>query len=391
MLYLHFINCDPFLSRPCGKQGYPPGLNWYPKKSNSYMTSNLRFTVRDLAQPTTMSSSAALAAVDQQQQSLNETSSITNNSSSSTNNNSTCSSNNSSSTITTSAVGSSGFSNNRLQQHQQLHQQQPAQQRNNNSLSCSSFSVDDNNCTTGPVIVNPLISPCDDDDDADGNSFGVNDDADDGDGDDGVPSPVNESAFNPSSGLFSHHESMMGSSSSKPNVIFNGSSLVNACNDYESRMQLVNSLYQSKTRVRSSSHNRTTDQRRRGVGNLISNPWAQDPNAVLDFESLNPRYGSRPEISGSSNARSAAATPHLHHQQEHHHPNHPHISSHQSLANSGTAAAANSEHLYECIDADSVNNFNINDYHVHPQQQQHHALPRHRSLISSSDPRILNV
>lgn len=398
------------------------------------MTSNLRFTVRDLtsaaaAATTTTSSTSSSSNINNstadqlqsvlQPQSMNETSIITSNNNTSSsnsiniNNNSSCSNNSSS----TSAAASSGLSNNSRVIMQQLHHPQQVRSSSHQQqqqLSCSSFSVDDNNCisssstTTGPIIVNPLISPmCDD-----GRGFGLtdeyvdeddnNDQIDDGeDRNDGadsgssVPSPVNESAFNPSSGLFSHHESMMSpstlsSSSSKPNVIFNGSSLVNACNDYESRMQLVNSLLRCKPRnVRSSSHHRTTtataaDRRR---GNLISNPWESN-HPVLDFDSINSRYGSRSQDHRMTTATAATPASLL---SKHLHPNHHNSLSHPSSSNSMTVSG-NSEHVYECIDADSVNNFQINDYHVQTSghSQHQHQQPRHRSLIPS-DPRILNV
>jgi hypothetical protein len=336
------------------------------------------------------------------------------------------------------------------QQQQVRHNHNHNSQQPQQQLSCSSFSVDDNStATTGPIIVNPLISPCDDDRGdgdrrysrgPDGRVFiGLTDDCvddeddcndqvvvDGEDGNDGieveeeydqsgssVPSPVNESAFNPSSGLFSHHDhqqqlqlmsSSSVSSSSKPNVIFNGSSLVNACNDYETRMKLVNSLLRCKpsrgttagSNVRSSSHHRapntaatTTDRRR---GNLISNPWeTSDHHTALDFESINPRYGSRTQDHQqqrmmSNNTAAGLLSKHLLQ------PHQRNVSSHSSSSNS-MSMSGNSDHVYECIDADSVNNFQISDYHhvlqSHGQQTQQQQQ-RHRSLVPS-DPRILNV
>jgi len=277
--------------------GQTTTLNWYHNK-NSYMTSNLRFTLRE----------------GQQQ-------------------------------------GQTVVSN-----------------ANNNNLNSSTGSSDRKNeirtGTTGPIVVNPVL--------------------------DGDNSTSDNSMSHPLSGVGHSVDNLLEASNHSSSS--NGSNSPATANNKMSQM-ITNSLYRTKAggsgRGRQYLHGQLNHQdyiRR----NLISNPWETNGQSGQNiFESINPRYASRPEILSytSSTSRTINGQPLLsmgsHHLLLQDHPpfsqgqlNHHHHNQQQQFNNP--------EHVYECIDAESVNNFNL--HHTGSQVNQ----SRTRSG-SSFDPRILNV
>lgn len=128
---------------------------------------------------------------------------------------------------------------------------------------------------------------------------------------------------------------------------------------------ITNSLYRNKrsnnnprgTHLPSSSfkHNHQMSHQDQIRRNLIQNPWESHQQQV--FESINPRYSSRTDILAYNNrSRQQSHQSHL-------------------LNNS------NSDHVYECIDPNDVNNFN----------EIYNSASNRRLFTGSSDPRILNV
>jgi len=143
-------------------------------------------------------------------------------------------------------------------------------------------------------------------------------------------------------------------------------------------MMITNSLYRNKRNVQSNrsaiSHQ---DQIRR---NLISNPWETSHHQV--FESVNPRYASRPEI--LSYSRNGVNGQPLLSMGSHHLL----IQGHQNNSHQ----LGNSDHVYECID-------NLPDGHPHPHHQVNNFNTESSSSTSNNiqrriqtdQPRILNV
>lgn len=114
--------------------------------------------------------------------------------------------------------------------------------------------------------------------------------------------------------------------------------------EYESKL-LVNSLYR-----------KGSSRRRR----LIQNPWDQVESShhLVSLESMNPRYASRPELfPGHGTAL--------------------YLSRH--LRGSSSNNVNNSDHVYECIDADSVNNYNILSDELRQQLSSSHQHYNRRS------------
>ena len=129
------------------------------------------------------------------------------------------------------------------------------------------------------------------------------------------------------------------SSAALVNVINNSSAMLNQNLVNSSKVSMQNNVpgnmssseYESKLLV-NSLYRKGSSRRRR----LIQNPWDQveSTHHLMSLESMNPRYASRPELF-------------------------PGLYFSRHLRGSSSNNVNNSDHVYECIDADSVNNYNI--------------------------------
>lgn len=199
----------------------------------------------------------------------------------------------------------------------------------------NTFADNSNRGTTGPIAINPILANTD-------GSPTRSDHTHNGQ----VMSPTSSNSIrlladsssaalmnviNNSSSSMLLNSSLVSNESSNSGNVTNMAPMSNS--EYESKL-LINSLYRKGSR------------RRR----LIQNPWDQLESMGLmstttNMESINPRYASRPEMCILSSNPGHYTSRHLR------------SSSGSSSSNNGLNS---DNHVYECIDADSIHNYNIN-------------------------------
>lgn len=214
-----------------------------------------------------------------------------------------------------------------------LHPQQQYLQGSSAISNINTFA-DSGRGTTGPIAVNPILG---------GSNLG-SPTRQSGDGDMMMMSPTSSNnirlladtssaalmnVINNTSAMMINNQQSLVNDSSNSRATCSGNNFNSTSDNYGSSKLLINSLYRKGSR------------RRR----LIQNPWDQLESMGLmsttNLESLNPRYASRPELfAGHHNF--ATAGRHL-----------------RSTSSGSSNSNVNSDHVYECIDADSIHNYNI--------------------------------
>lgn len=202
----------------------------------------------------------------------------------------------------------------------------------------STFADHGNGTTTGPIAINPIL----------GSDNGVIGSPTRSDNPIRLLADTSSAALmnviNNSAAMMMNNQSNLVSSnddSTTTTTNLNGGNMTNN-SEYESKL-LINSLYRKGSR------------RRR----LIQNPWDHleymGLMSTANMESINPRYSSRPELFGHGSGHYVLGNAGRH------------------LRSSSSGSSSNNvsnldNHVYECIDADSIHNYNIitpGQYHGH--------------------------